>query len=102
MELRDFAQSAFVADDAQAIWGYVQQRLRKKGMEAAIAGLLKLAAQERLLLLFDGVDEVPIDKRADVWRAIAALDGGPLVGTGGWRPVVCCLLCEEAPMMCLR
>ncbi|MCL4265554.1 MAG: SUMF1/EgtB/PvdO family nonheme iron enzyme [Anaerolineae bacterium] len=77
VELRDFAATPFAPHSSAAIWQYIENRLRAEGFEEAVPALHTLARQGRLLLLLDGVDEVPLEQRPTVWQAIAALSEGP-------------------------
>ncbi|HRQ38050.1 MAG TPA: SUMF1/EgtB/PvdO family nonheme iron enzyme [Chloroflexota bacterium] len=77
VELRDFAATPFAPHSAVAIWQYIENRLRDQGFGEAIPALHNLARQGRLLLLLDGVDEVPLEQRPAVWQAINALNDGP-------------------------
>lgn len=77
VELRDFASSSFDPRSPAALWQYIENRQRNDGFGEAIPALQTLARQGRLLLLLDGVDEVPLEQRPAVWQAIAALSEGP-------------------------
>lgn len=77
VELRDFAATPFAPHSPTAVWQYIENRLRAEGFDEAVPALHALARQGRLLLLLDGVDEVPLEQRPAVWQAIAALSEGP-------------------------
>ncbi|MBX3057623.1 MAG: hypothetical protein KF770_14240 [Anaerolineae bacterium] len=77
VELRDFAATPFAPHSPAAIWQYIENRLRDQGFGEALPALHNLARQGRLLLLLDGVDEVPLEQRPAVWQAINALSEGP-------------------------
>ncbi len=77
VELRDFAATPFAPHSPAAVWQYIENRLRDQGFGEAMPALHNLARQGRLLLLLDGVDEVPLEQRRAVWQAIAALSEGP-------------------------
>ncbi|MCA9995346.1 MAG: SUMF1/EgtB/PvdO family nonheme iron enzyme [Anaerolineales bacterium] len=87
VELRDFAQTAFVATSPTAIWEFVAQRLRESHLEEAVEVLRWQAQRGRVFFLLDGVDEVPIRERPRVWQAIAAMEQGVY---GGNRWVATC------------
>ncbi|MCO5199228.1 MAG: SUMF1/EgtB/PvdO family nonheme iron enzyme [Anaerolineae bacterium] len=87
IELRNFVRTPFDASDGQAIWQHVVTMLEGEGLAAAIPGLQREVQAGRGLFLFDGVDEVPPEQRADVWQAIHAHDQG---SCGGNRWVATC------------
>ena len=94
IELRNFAQTDFDPLSAVALWDYACEQLKRDDLSEAIPALKKAAQRGEALFLFDGVDEVPPGKRADIWRAIAALAGGPY---GGCRWIAACRVLSFAP-----
>lgn len=94
IELRNFAQTDFNPQSPVAFWTYLCDQLERDDLAEAIPAL-KIAAQRgEVLFLFDGVDEVPPDKRADIWRAIAALADGAY---GGCRWLAACRILSFVP-----
>ncbi|MCO5190921.1 MAG: SUMF1/EgtB/PvdO family nonheme iron enzyme [Anaerolineae bacterium] len=87
IELRNFVRTPFDASDGQAIWQHVVTMLEGEGLAAVIPALQREVQAGRGLFLFDGVDEVPPEQRADVWQAIHAHDQG---ACGGNRWVATC------------
>ncbi|MCQ3977215.1 MAG: hypothetical protein DPW09_27620 [Anaerolineae bacterium] len=76
--LRDFAAATFNPKDPLALWRFFESYLAQQALaEAAPAVFDKLRRGEGIFL-FDGVDEVPLGQRPQVWRALAALRDGPL------------------------
>lgn len=76
--LRDFAAASFNPKDPLALWRFFETYLAQQSLaEAAPAVFDKLRRGEGIFL-FDGVDEVPLGQRPQVWRALAALRDGPL------------------------
>lgn len=98
IELRDFARSDFDPDAPLALWRYVAQQLAGRGLEAAVDLLAAQAQAGNVIFLLDGVDEAPLARRRDVWRAIAALADGVY---GRCRWVATCRIlsfdAQEAP-----
>lgn len=93
VELRDFAATPFAPHSPAAVWQYIENRLRDQGFGEGMPALHNLARQGRLLLLLDGVDEVPLEQRPAVWQAIAALSEGPYLDN---RWVVTCRILSFA------
>ena len=85
--LRHFARTQFDPGDPQAIWQYVCRSLEREELAEAIPALQRKAHWGELIFLFDGVDEVPPQQRADVWRAIASMNAG---SCGGNRWLATC------------
>jgi formylglycine-generating enzyme required for sulfatase activity/energy-coupling factor transporter ATP-binding protein EcfA2 len=94
VELRNFAQTEFDPDSPLALWRYVAAEARRRGLADALPGLEALAKRGRVLLLLDGVDEVPPGQRPAIWRAIRALEEGPLVNA---RWAATCRVLSFAP-----
>ena len=96
--LRDFARTDFDPQSPLALWQFVEQELTKDGLAQAIAPLRARALCDQIIFLLDGVDEVPIAQRADVWQAIDVLADGPY---GGNRWLATCRILSfvdrEAP-----
>jgi len=76
IELRDFARNPFDPRSPLALWQFVERLLSERGLESAIASLTLAAQRGNVIFLLDGVDEVPLQQRRDVWRAIASLADG--------------------------
>ncbi len=83
LDLRDFATTNFDPHSPTALWHFIAQRLQRDGFASAVAPLQVAAQKGRVILLLDGVDEVPLAKRPAVWQAISALDKGPY-GENRW------------------
>jgi energy-coupling factor transporter ATP-binding protein EcfA2 len=94
VELRNFAQTGFDPQSPVALWRFVSEQLEKDDLPMVIPGLTSAAQRGDVLFLFDGVDEVPVAKRPDVWRAIAALAKGPY---GGCRWLAACRVLSFVP-----
>ncbi|MCB8966922.1 MAG: SUMF1/EgtB/PvdO family nonheme iron enzyme [Ardenticatenaceae bacterium] len=98
IELRDFAQSGFDPRSPLALWAYVQAQWQRDGFGDGLEALALLARHNQVIFLLDGVDEVPLAQRRDVWQAIRALGDGPF---GGSRWVATCRVlsfaADEAP-----
>jgi formylglycine-generating enzyme required for sulfatase activity len=99
IELRHFAQTDFDPKLPVVLWRYVAKRLAEEDLEDA-AGALRIVAQGGgVLFLLDGVDEVPVEQRKDVWQAIGSLARGPY---GGNRWAATCRVLsfalDEAPV----
>ena len=80
IELRDFARTKFEPDSPLTLWHYVAKWLEKEGLPEAAVPLEHAAKRGEILFLLDGVDEVPLQQRPDIWKAIAALEEGPYGG----------------------
>jgi formylglycine-generating enzyme required for sulfatase activity len=98
VELRHFAQTDFDPKSPVALWHYFSRRLAEEDLDEAATALKTVAQGGGVLFLLDGVDEVPVERRKEVWQAVGALAGGPY---GGNRWVTTCrvLSCvpDEAP-----
>ena len=92
--LRDFAREEFEPGSPLAIWQHVAARLEKVGFSDAVEPLRRHALAGRVLFLLDGVDEVPLAQRREVWRVIAAMDKG-FCGRNRW--VATCRVLSSAP-----
>jgi formylglycine-generating enzyme required for sulfatase activity len=76
IELRDFARTPFDPHSPLALWHHVEQQLNERGLTTAVAPLAAQARAGNVIFLLDGVDEVPVNQRRDVWLAVAALAHG--------------------------
>lgn len=76
VEMRDFASTNFDPHSPLALWNYIERQLSGRGMEAVITPLAAQAQAGNVILLLDGVDEVPTGRRKDVWQAISSLAEG--------------------------
>lgn len=94
VELREFARTSFDPRSHHSLWNYVEKSLIDEDMVEAAAALRKKGQRGELLLLFDGVDEVANERRADVWQAIASLRKGPY---GGCRWIATCRVLSFVP-----
>ncbi|MCP4415551.1 MAG: SUMF1/EgtB/PvdO family nonheme iron enzyme, partial [Chloroflexi bacterium] len=94
VELREFARTSFDPHSPHALWQYIEQSLKNDEMAEAVPTLKKKAQCGELIFLFDGVDEVANEKRADVWQAITALHNGPY---GGNRWIATCRILSFDP-----
>ena len=94
IELRNFAQTDFDPQSPVVFWKYLCDQLERDDLAEAIPALKTAAQRGEVLFLFDGVDEVPPGKRADIWRAIAALADGAY---GGCHWLAACRILSFAP-----
>ena len=98
IELRNFARQSFDKDDNTAIIDYVCQQFQSEDLGDLVDPLRKLARRGHIVFLLDGVDEVPVQERADVWKVISSLEKGVY---GGNRWVATCRVLsydkKEAP-----
>ncbi len=77
--LRDFAAGPFFKPgDPLAVWNFFEAYLAEQKLAEVAPALLELARRGQAILLFDGIDEVPLDRRPAVWQALAALRDGCL------------------------
>ncbi len=63
-----------------ALWRYIVSWLNQQGLENAGPILESMAHEGRLFFLLDGVDELPLAMRPNIWQAVANLTGGPFRG----------------------
>ena len=94
IELRNFAQSDFDPQSPVTLWQYVCEQLERDDLGETIPALKKAAQRGEAIFLFDGVDEVPPNKRRDIWRAIASQAEGPY---GGCRWIAACRVLSFVP-----
>ena len=76
LEMRDFARTPFNCRSPLALWEYAAAQLAKDGLQDALPALRRQAQAGRVLWLLDGVDEVPIAQRKEIWQAIGAMHDG--------------------------
>ncbi|HSH03750.1 MAG TPA: SUMF1/EgtB/PvdO family nonheme iron enzyme [Anaerolineae bacterium] len=100
IDLKEIDQETYQADDTVSLWHWLATRLANEDVPAsAIAALQKMAQlAEGVVWLFDGVDEVPIKQRKDIWRMIKQLEQG-VYGGGRWVTTcrVLSFVAAEAP-----
>ncbi len=76
--LRDFAATAFNPKEPLALWRFFESYLAQQELAETAPAMLDVLRRGEGIFLFDGVDEVPLTKRPQVWRALAALRDSPL------------------------
>ena len=87
IEWRDFVRTPFDPHATTALWSYVERRLEREKLAAALPALQRAALNGRVIFLLDGVDEVSLEQRAAVWQVTGALERGAF---GGNRWVATC------------
>jgi formylglycine-generating enzyme required for sulfatase activity len=87
IELRNFARTEFDSDSALALWEYARRQMEALGLQKAIPALETQLLRGKVIFLLDGVDEVSLDERPLIWRAISAMENGIC---GGARWVATC------------
>lgn len=71
-------------EDPKSLWQFVCHRLKEQErLEEAISPIQDEAAEGNLIFLLDGVDQVSIDNRPKLWKAIRAFADGPY-GNNRW------------------
>ncbi len=70
INLRDFANIKHEELGGLAIWAYIASLLEQEKQTNVVPILEKKIDEGKILLLLDGVDEVPVEQRADVWACI--------------------------------
>ena len=103
LNLRDLAATDFDPASSTAIWEFVTRQLENQHLAQAIVALQTKGQQGELIFLLDGVDEVPLSKRPQIWQALRAHDTGVY---GGNRWVATCRILsfspEEAPKVLVQ
>ncbi|WP_420628289.1 SUMF1/EgtB/PvdO family nonheme iron enzyme [Candidatus Leptofilum sp.] len=87
LNLRDLATVEFDPHSSTAIWKFVTKKLEKEDLGQTIPALRAEGQRGGLIFLLDGVDEVPVQQRSQVWQAIQSHDNGVY---GGNRWVTTC------------
>jgi formylglycine-generating enzyme required for sulfatase activity len=74
--LRDFAATDFEPTSPLALWEFIAADLTYRGLADSRQALYNQLVEGRAIFLLDGVDEVPTQRRPQVWQAIGALKRG--------------------------
>ncbi|MCP4363609.1 MAG: hypothetical protein GY796_36885, partial [Chloroflexi bacterium] len=74
--LRDFAATDFNPASPLALWHFIRADLTRRGLADTIAAVQTRLEAGQGIFLLDGVDEVPLKRRPQVWQAIGALAQG--------------------------
>ncbi len=75
--LRDFAATSFNPRNPRAFAPIIESSLKNLELESALPIVKKAMRAGKAIFLFDGVDEVALEKRPQIWQAIGALRRGP-------------------------
>ena len=70
INMRDFARVQHSEAGGKAIWSYVASILAKANLADVVPILEKKVDEGKILLLLDGIDEVPAEQRVEVWNRI--------------------------------
>ncbi len=71
--LRDFAATDFDPNAPLALWHFIKTDLAERGLADSLPAIREVFCRGEGIFLLDGVDEVPLDRRPQVWQAIGAL-----------------------------
>jgi formylglycine-generating enzyme required for sulfatase activity/energy-coupling factor transporter ATP-binding protein EcfA2 len=74
--LRKFADVSLDVTSPLALWELIRRDLAERGLDDIAGALYDMLGRGQAILLLDGVDEVPPERRRLVWQAIGALAGG--------------------------
>ena len=98
INMRDFARVQHEEPGGLAIWAYVASILDAEKQGEVVPILEKKIDKGQILLLLDGVDEVPAEQRAEVWSRIDDLSN-TIYGNCRWIATcrVLSYVPEEAP-----
>jgi predicted NACHT family NTPase len=71
--LRDFAVTDFDPTSPMALWRFIETDLAERGLAETTEAVRQAFCRGEGIFLLDGVDEVPLDRRPQVWQAIGKL-----------------------------